>query len=115
MCAYKTRELVLNVGLKVVKSERISMEDHVYNFTSPSSLTHSYKKYNVSCSDKSIPINLVTSLFTDLQWPFLRQVTHYTTLKKEIYFSTFVSSDKSSCSDDGLSYIYIYLSAVPAF
>ena len=42
MCAYKTIELVLNVGLKVVKMlkrGKSSVEDHVYNSSSPHSLT----------------------------------------------------------------------------
>ena len=42
MGAYKTIELVLNVGLKVVKMlkrGKSSVEDHVYNSSSPHSLT----------------------------------------------------------------------------
>ena len=39
LSVHQTRELVLNVGPKVVNSEKISVEDHVYNSTSPDSLS----------------------------------------------------------------------------
>ena len=39
LSAHQTRELVLNVGPKVVNSEKISVEDHGYNSTSPNSLS----------------------------------------------------------------------------